>query len=87
MSLIYQCDFLIPKRDKDLIKDFNYLKAFSLEHEKPAYFINRIKGPRCCPIIPLFFHIILYLHKKHQVNYLTRGVKKTFQIVAVEENV
>lgn len=54
---------------------------------KSAYSINSIKKPRCCPIIPLFFHIIPYLRKKQPVNYLTRGVKKTFQIVAVEENV
>lgn len=37
--------------------------------------INRIKNPSLLPIIPLFFHIISYLHKNRPVNYLTRGVK------------
>lgn len=53
---------------------------------KSAYSINSIKKPQRRPIISLFFHIIPYLHKKQPVNYLTRGVKKTFQIVAAEEN-
>lgn len=37
---------------------------------------------RCCPIMPLFFHIAPYLHRKQPGNYLTRGVKKPLQIVA-----
>lgn len=72
--------------------------AFGLRYPelscKAARLINSIdpkkkkkENARCRPIIPLFFHIIPYLHKKQPVNYLTRGVKKTFQIVAVEENV
>lgn len=36
------------------------------------------------PIILLFFHIVPYLHRKCQANYLTRGVTKTFQIAAAE---
>lgn len=51
-------------------------------------FLNvSIKKPHCSPIILLFFHIISYLHKKQPVNYLTRGVKKKFQIAAVKENI